>query len=134
MPTGGNEQEAVRWLVDGMNVIGSRPDRWWRDRRGAMANLVKLLADYARESGDAVTVVFDGKPFELERSDADVEVVFASRRGRDAADYDIERRVASAGDRSGLRVVTSDRRLAEAVRAQGAEVVSAGSFRARLAE
>jgi hypothetical protein len=26
----------VRWIVDGMNVIGSRPDRWRRDRHAAM--------------------------------------------------------------------------------------------------
>ena len=24
----------VRWYIDGMNVIGSRPDGWWRDRDG----------------------------------------------------------------------------------------------------
>src|ERR1700685_627690 len=34
---------AVRWLVDGMNVIGTRPDGWWRDRHRAMVNLVDLL-------------------------------------------------------------------------------------------
>jgi len=26
----------VRWIVVGMNVIGSRPDGWRRDRRAAM--------------------------------------------------------------------------------------------------
>jgi len=30
----------VRWFVDGMNVIGSRPDAWWRDRDRAMLRLV----------------------------------------------------------------------------------------------
>ena len=30
----------TRWIVDGMNVIGSRPTGWWRDRPGAMRGLV----------------------------------------------------------------------------------------------
>ena len=33
----------MRWLVDGMNVIGSRPDGWWKDRHAAMAGLVESL-------------------------------------------------------------------------------------------
>ena len=33
----------TRWLVDGMNVIGSRPTGWWRDRPRAMRELVKDL-------------------------------------------------------------------------------------------
>ena len=32
-----------RWLVDGMNVIGARPDGWWRDRRAAMRRLTAAL-------------------------------------------------------------------------------------------
>ena len=34
---------SVRWIVDGMNVIGSRPDGWWKDRSGAMVALVERL-------------------------------------------------------------------------------------------
>jgi predicted RNA-binding protein with PIN domain len=116
-----------------MNLIGSRPDRWWKDRRGAMARLVERLDDYSRASGEAVSVFFDGKPFDL-ADKGTVEVVFARRRGANAADYEIERRVESIRDRSALRVVTSDKRLAEAVREQGAAVVPAGSFRAQLDE
>ena len=50
------------WLVDGMNVVGSRPDGWWRDRRGAMRALAERLALFAETSGDSVAVVFDGRP------------------------------------------------------------------------
>ena len=39
--------EAMRWLVDGMNVIGTRPDGWWRDRDAAMLRLVDLLERWA---------------------------------------------------------------------------------------
>ena len=51
-----------RYLVDGMNVIGSRPDGWWRDLDAAVVRLARSLAVWAAEGGDAVTVVFDGGP------------------------------------------------------------------------
>jgi uncharacterized protein YaiI (UPF0178 family) len=114
-----------RWLVDGMNVIGSRPTGWWRDRPAAMRDLVAELDDFAESTGDEVTVVFDGAGFEL--PSRSVEVRFASRRGRDAADDDIAE---LAGE--GTSVVTSDSHLAERARAAGAEVVGAGAFRRRL--
>ena len=31
-------------LVDAANVVGSRPDGWWRDRAGATARLLARLA------------------------------------------------------------------------------------------
>jgi predicted RNA-binding protein with PIN domain len=112
-----------RLIVDGMNVIGSRPDGWWRDRRGAMARLVENLARV--EDYDPVVVVLDGKPFDLESDDVDVR--FASRRGPNAADDDI---AAMAGE--GDTVVTSDADLERRVRANGADVIGAGAFRRRL--
>ena len=36
-----------RWIVDAMNVIGSRPDGWWKNRRGAMVRLVEQLERWA---------------------------------------------------------------------------------------
>jgi hypothetical protein len=110
-----------------MNVIGSRPTGWWRDRPGAMRDLVGDL----RRLGEPVTVVFDGRPVEIEEP-GDVEVLFASRRGRNAADDDIA--ALAAGSSGPLRVVTSDGELAERVRRSGVEVVGAGAFRARLDE
>jgi predicted RNA-binding protein with PIN domain len=117
----------TRWLVDGMNVIGSRPTGWWRDRPRAMRELVEEL----KRLEEPVTVVFDGRPVEMDDT-GDVEVVFASRRGRNAADDDIAALAADAQEP--LRVVTSDGDLAERVRRAGAEVVGAGTFRARLDE
>ena len=112
----------VRWLVDGNNVMGARPDGWWRDRAGAMQRLVTALGTL-----DApVTVVFDGRPRELDPP-PNVTVAFATRSGRDAADDDIAR-MAGPGD----TVVTSDAALAERARAAGADVVGAGEFRRRL--
>src|SRR4051794_8450703 len=115
----------MSWLVDGMNLIGSRPTGWWRDRPGAMRDLVEELEAFAAATDEPVTVVFDGRPFDL-TSDS-VEVIFASRRGRDAADDDIARLA-----EEGVRVVTSDRGLAERVRAAGGEVEGVGAFRRKL--
>jgi predicted RNA-binding protein with PIN domain len=120
----------TRWIVDGMNVIGSRPTGWWRDRPGAMRTLVEQLERFADGTGEAVTVVFDGKPFDLEGES--VDVLFASRRGRDAADDDIAAIVQRDADPGELSVVTSDADLAARVRAAGAAVVGAGEFRRRL--
>src|SRR3954466_11163390 len=61
-PSSAPYSDLVRWMVDGMNVIGSRPDGWWRDRDGAMARLVDLLERFASRTGDDVTVVFERKP------------------------------------------------------------------------
>jgi hypothetical protein len=35
-------------LVDGNNVMGSRPDGWWRDRRAGMQRLVTSDAELVR--------------------------------------------------------------------------------------
>ena len=121
------------WLIDGNNVMGSRPDGWWRDREGAARALVGELAAFAARAGVPVTVVFDGARFAVDiPGDAPLEVAFAPRRGRDAADDEIARRVEEAGDPAGLCVVTSDRELTRRVREHGAEVVPAGRFRAEL--
>lgn len=121
----------VRMIVDGMNVIGSRPDGWWRDRDAAMRRLVARLTHYQEGSGEPVTVVFDRRPRD-DLTGAPVGVAFASRSGRNAADDEIVRMVAAETDPATLQVVTSDAGLAERVRAAGAGVVSAGSFLRRL--
>ena len=120
----------TRWIVDGMNVIGSRPSGWWRDRPRAMRELVEELEEFARRDGDPVTVVFDGGPFDVDSEAVDVR--FASRRGPNAADDDIAALVESDGSPGELSVVTSDGDLARRVRSAGASVVGAGEFRRRL--
>ena len=128
--TGGTGGGRRRALVDGMNLIGSRPDRWWNDRDGAVHRLVGELDRFAAATGEDVTVVFDRRPPDLEpgRHGA-VEVAFASRRGRDAADHEIVAMVAADPDPGGYLVVTSDRKLAEEVRDLGARVEPSSRFR-----
>jgi uncharacterized protein YaiI (UPF0178 family) len=121
----------TRWIVDGMNVIGSRPTGWWRDRPGAMRELVEELKTFAGRMGEPVTVVLDGKPFDLE-GDERVTVQFASRRGPNAADDDIAALVEADDDPSDLSAVTSDADLARRISAAGATVVGAGRFRRLL--
>jgi len=122
-----------RYLVDGMNVIGSRPDGWWRDLDAAVVRLARELAAWQAAGGDDVTVVFDGRPPPaLAGLDLGPLVVAFAGRGR-AADDEIVRRVGIDPDPGSVRVVTSDRPLAERVRAAGArEVVGAGRFRRLL--
>jgi len=121
-----------RWIVDGNNVMGSRPDGWWRDRRGAMRRLVSELDAWAAANREEVLVVFDGKPFAFEDTGDGIEVAFATRAGRDAADDDIARIVTEDDDPSSITVVTSDAALAERVRAAGALVEGAGRLLKRL--
>jgi len=118
-----------RLVVDGMNVIGSRPTGWWRDRPGAMTALVTELGRYAAATGDEVTVVLDARPFAL--PEAAVDVRFA-HPGRDAADDAIVALLAADPDPSSLVVVTSDKGLAARVRELGASVMPAGELRRAL--
>ena len=122
----------MRWLIDASNVIGSRPDGWWRDREGAARRLIAALGRFAETSGDPVTVVLDAGPAELAGAAGPVEVAIAPRRGRDAADDEIVRILEASATPAAVRVVTSDRELARRARALGAEVEGARTFRERL--
>ena len=121
----------MRWIVDGMNVIGTRPTGWWRDRDGAMAQLVRQLEDYCAATGDDVTVVFE-RPARPPIRSSLVEVAHAPKPGADAADFEIARRVEADPDPKSIVVATSDRWLADRVTGLGAAVVGAAAFRSRL--
>jgi predicted RNA-binding protein with PIN domain len=124
------------WLVDGMNLIGSRPDGWWRDRAGAMRKLVTELERFVDEGGDEVTVVFDGRasderPAPGGSAGGRLWVEFAPG-GRDAADDRIVERVEAIREPSAVSVVTSDKGLVDRLRGSGVEVVPVGRFRRLL--
>ncbi len=115
--------------MDGNNLMGCRPDGWWRDRAGASRRLVTRLGAWAARSGEEVVVVFDAAPPGRAPAAPGVEVRFATRRGPDAADDVIAALVAASPEPHGLRVVTSDAALAARVRAHGARVTGARAFR-----
>jgi predicted RNA-binding protein with PIN domain len=118
----------VRWIVDGMNVIGTRPDGWWKDRGAAMTALVDKLDRWAAVDGDHVTVVFERPPSQAIPTSR-IEVTHAPRAAANSADDEIVRLV-QADDRShDIRVVTSDKGLADRVRSLGASVYPADRFR-----
>jgi predicted RNA-binding protein with PIN domain len=119
-------------IVDGNNVIGSRPDGWWRDRREATRRLVDQLAAWAAEAGEPVSVVFDCRRPDGLDAPEHVRVIFAERSGPDAADDVIAGLVADDPEPERLSVVTSDAGLAARVRAHGARVLGSRGFRDRL--
>jgi hypothetical protein len=114
-----------------MNVIGTRPDAWWKDRHGAMVRLVDLLERWVAADGEDVVVVFEQPPRPPITSTV-IEVAHAPRPRRDSADDEIVRRLSAEPDPGKVRVATSDRWLADRVRAVGATVEPAESFRARI--
>jgi predicted RNA-binding protein with PIN domain len=121
----------MRWIVDAMNVIGSRPDGWWRDRHAAMVNLVDLLERWSAADGDDVTVVFEQPPRPPITSSV-VDVRHAQKPGPNSADHEIVRLVRAEPDPASTRVVTSDGVLAQQVQAAGASVYPSSTFRGEI--
>ncbi len=103
-----------------MNVIGTRPDAWWRDRHAAMTKLVDMLERWAAESGADVTVVFEKPPSPPIRSTV-IVVAHAPKPRRDSADDEIIRLLRADGEPRTVRVVTSDQWLADRAYAVGCE-------------
>jgi predicted RNA-binding protein with PIN domain len=118
------------YLVDGNNVMGQQVG-WHRDKRAAAESLARELARLARATTSRVMVVFDGPaPAEATEAPRDVEVWFAGT-GRSADDLIVEL-IKERADRTGLVVVTSDRRLRDRLARLGVELLRSGEFRARL--
>jgi hypothetical protein len=128
-PGRSNEDAPLLVVVDAANVVGSVPDGWWRDRRGAAERLRDRLVPYAAEG-------LSGFPGPLEL----VLVVEGAARGVepvpgvrvDAApgsgDDRIVELVAAAGGRPVL-VVTADRELRRRVTELGAEITGPRTVR-----
>src|SRR4051794_5451612 len=104
-------------LVDAANVVGSRPDGWWRDRAGAAERLLRRLAvlpgrmltspDGAPFPCTGVVAVVEGRARAAEAPDG-VRVVRASGSGDDALAA-CAAELAAAGEPP--PVVTADRGL-----------------------
>jgi predicted RNA-binding protein with PIN domain len=105
-------------VVDGANVVGSRPDGWWKDRAGAARRLHEglLVADTPY---DVVVLVLEGAAKGGVRAgrDGHVRTVHAPKDG-DATIVAEAQAAADRGDR--VTVVTADRMLQARVQGLGA--------------
>ena len=120
-------------IVDGLNLLGSRPDGWWRDRPAAMRRLVKRLDRFAASRSIPVEVYFDGHSHVRVAAAASARVsVHFAPGGPDAADRVIADRVRSHPDPGATLVVSSDRRLRNAVKAAGGSSIGAGEFASEI--
>lgn len=109
-------------VVDGANVVGARPDGWWKDRAGAARRLHErlLVADIEY---DDVVLVLEGAAKGGVRAgrDAHVTTVHAPRDG-DSAIVAQARKAVDGGDR--VVVITADRALDARVHGVGATTLS----------
>src|ERR1700757_5003156 len=80
----------VRWIVDAMNVIGTRPDGWWKNRRQAMEGLVDRIERWAWAERQRVTVVFE-RPMSPPIQSAVIEIGHAPKAAANSADDEIMR-------------------------------------------
>lgn len=117
-------------VVDAANTVGSRPDGWWRDRRGATERLRNELATLAFDGVDAeavglaghrwfphIVLVAEGAARGVSRIPG-VEVVAASGEGDDEIVAQVAHHTRSAEQQ--VVVVTADRQLRQRVAALGA--------------
>ncbi|MFJ7174933.1 NTP pyrophosphohydrolase [Streptomyces massasporeus] len=121
-----NATVPVLVVVDAANVVGSVPDGWWRDRRGAAQRLRDRLASEGVPgiSGPVeIVLVVEGAARGVE-SVPGIRVSSAPGSGDDH----IVEVVASAGDRPVL-VITADRELRRRVAELGADVAGPRSVR-----
>src|SRR6266511_3271035 len=120
---GGMTQPLV--VVDGANVMGSRPDGWWRDRAGAARRLVSTLARGVSWPGEVVLVLEGRARAGVPEGVGDGRRVVHAPGSGDDAIVDLVR---TEGRGRPVTVVTADRGLRERVTALGATVAGPRSL------
>lgn len=113
-------------VVDAANVVGSRPDGWWRDRAGAARRLLsnlQALPTHLDEPAE-ITVILEGAARAAvdgadDQEFADLNVVLAKGSGDDAI-VDVVAQAVAADNNRQITVVTADRGLRDRVEAHGA--------------
>ncbi|NNN32978.1 NTP pyrophosphohydrolase [Streptomyces sp. S3(2020)] len=121
-----NAEAPLLVIVDAANVVGSVPDGWWRDRRGAAERLRdRLAADGVPGHGGPVELVLV-----VEGAARGVESVPGVRVDAAPGSGD-DRMVELVAEASGRRVlvVTADRELRRRVTELGAEVAGPRTVR-----
>lgn len=145
------------WLiVDGANVVGSRPDGWWRDPAGAASRLAErldraeragalrslrgepdrpLIGSAGRETpGSAdqvrpagrVTLVLEGRAKRAELPPGLALDVLLAPRDGDSAIVELAHEITERGEN--VQVVTADRELTRLLAAVGAGTVRPGAL------
>jgi predicted RNA-binding protein with PIN domain len=111
-------------VVDAANVVGSRPDGWWKDRAGAARRLHEQLL-VGDTSYDEIVLVVEGAARGGVRAgrDGHVVTVHAPRDG-DATIVEQAKKAAERG--SEVTVVTADRFLRARVEGVGARAMGPG--------
>jgi len=144
-------------VVDAANVVGSRPDGWWRDRAGAARRLAgSIVAVLVSRPEDLVELLDGTTPRSDETAGSDLSTaavqvhlvlegaanavedlpthplldVVHARADGDSAIVALVEALATGPDR--VTVVTADRALRDQVQAAGAGVTGPGTFRAAL--
>ncbi len=114
-------------IVDGANVVGSRPDGWWRDRAGAARRLHDQLSATEVADQDEIVLVLEGDARRGRRAgqEGHVRTVHAARSGDDAIVEEVHSQIALEDGR-GVTVVTADRALRDRVKAAGVSSRSPG--------
>lgn len=115
-------------IVDGANVMGSRPDGWWRDRAAAARRLQEQLLAAALPY-DEIVLILEGKARHgiPAGQDGRLRTVHASGSGDDAIVQAVIAEV-EIGDGREVTVATADRLLRDRVKAAGARSVSPSSL------
>jgi len=111
-------------VIDGANVVGSRPDGWWRDRPGAARRLAEGL-ETARLPYDRVILVLEGaaRRGRPEGHQQGLRGKHAEGSGDDAVVAEVARQVAAGAE---VDVVTADRELRSRVHAAGGKALRPG--------
>jgi predicted RNA-binding protein with PIN domain len=120
-------------VVDAANVMGARPDGWWRDRAGAARRLLDALSRGLAGDAGEVVLVLEGAARKgvPEGTAGGVRVVHAPGSGDDAI---VDLVAAALGTDAARRVtvVTADRGLRDRVRALGADTMGPRTLWSRL--
>jgi len=111
-------------VIDGANVVGSRPDGWWRDRPGAARRLAEGL-ETAQLPYEGVVLVLEGaaRRGRPEGHKQGLRVEHADGNGDDAVVAEVARQVAAGAE---VDVVTADRGLRSRVGAAGGRALGPG--------
>jgi len=118
-------------VVDGANVVGSRPDGWWKDRAGAAQRLHERLL-VADTSYDDIVLVLEGAAKSGVRAGRDGHVLTV-HAPRDGDATIVEQASLAAGRGSTVTVVTADRFLRARVEGVGARAMGPGWLLDQLA-